>query len=328
MSSGARVVETIWSKIERDPSLVTAAAAQAGAGAADAVSSETTTLIVGNAGSGKSTLINSAFKASSSKQPRPTFALEYTFARKKVGSGTAAGKSVAHVWELGGSIDEPKLLNVPITARNVASASIIICIDLSEPKNILSSARRWVRALKEMCQQVLGDARVTAMSDAAKSRFRNDLNKIYAFPIPLCFIGTKYDKFRDLPPSDRKAALLILRFVAHFFGASLYCTSSNEATTRDSFKGVFSSLCFGGSAGRVNLDASLDNPWMVPAGADSFQDILLGGASTGIVEASKVLSQLLLHLAVYAHVYVCVYISCPLRPTRPVLWATRRKCSS
>jgi ABC-type dipeptide/oligopeptide/nickel transport system ATPase component len=314
MSSGGRVVETIWSKVESNPSLITAAGQQPG----DAVSSETTTLIVGNAGSGKSTLINSAFKASSSKQPRPTFALEYTFARKKVGSGAAAGKSVAHVWELGGSIDEPKLLSVPITARNVASASLIVCIDLSQPKNILSSARRWVRALKEMCQQAIGDARTAAMSDAAKSRLTNDLTKISVFPVPLCFIGTKFDKLRDLPLADRKAALLILRFVAHYCGASVYCTSSNDATTRDSFKSVFASLCFGGAAGRVYHEVSLDKPVMVSAGSDSFQDILLGGAAAGTVEASKVrraklsfiktYSFLSIHAYVISHIHALIYI--------------------
>lgn len=284
MSSSARAAETLWSKVESNPSLLLQGQGAA-AGATDGA--ETTTLIVGNAGSGKSTLINSAFKASSSKQPKPTFALEYTFARKKVGSGASATKSVAHVWELGGSINEPKLLTVPISARNASTASFIICIDLSRPQNILACARRWIGGLREMCKQTLGDARYASMSDAAKSKFTNDLTKISAFPIPLSIIGTKYDCLRNLALADRRAALLILRFVAHYFGASLYCTSSTDATTRDSFKSIFAALCFGAGVGRAYHEVSLDKPVMVSAGADSFQDILLGGGAAA-AESSKV----------------------------------------
>lgn len=84
---------------------------------------DTITLFVGDSGSGKSTLIQTFLKPSVTKEPKSTFALEYNFARKKGGSGgkdsnsNSSGRNVAHIWELGGDIYEPKLLEIPVSTN-------------------------------------------------------------------------------------------------------------------------------------------------------------------------------------------------------------------
>ena len=76
LSKQARV-DDIWSKIESEPI------------DAEADLTETTVLFVGDSGCGKTTLINSFLKANSSKQPKPTYALDYAFARKKNSSSSS-----------------------------------------------------------------------------------------------------------------------------------------------------------------------------------------------------------------------------------------------
>ena len=72
-------VEDLWNKIIENEPLDQ-----------DNEQHETHLLFVGDSGSGKSSLINSFLKASSTKQPKPTFALDYSFARKKGSSSSFA----------------------------------------------------------------------------------------------------------------------------------------------------------------------------------------------------------------------------------------------
>ena len=80
-----------------------------------------TLLVVGDARSGKSSLIQMFLKPNSSKEPKATFALEYNFARRK--NASPGTKSLAHIWEMGGDIKESGLLGIPLSATNLPSAS-------------------------------------------------------------------------------------------------------------------------------------------------------------------------------------------------------------
>jgi hypothetical protein len=129
---------------------------------------DTRVIVLGDYGSGKSTLVSlflnpqkggRSFSSSYLERikilhlrtelvPKPTVALEYSFARRA--SGPAAPKDVAHIYELGswfpcrlnsvhrivvcagGDMIEPELLHVPLCARNMLTARVVICCDLSK----------------------------------------------------------------------------------------------------------------------------------------------------------------------------------------------------
>lgn len=130
--------EDIWSKLDREPIAVE-----------EETGLDTTVMFVGDSGSGKSSLIQSFLKPTVNKGPKSTFALEYSFARKKSSTGNA--KCLAHIWELGGDIYEPGLLEVPLSQRCFASASIVVVVDLSKPHNVVSSTLKWVSVTREVC---------------------------------------------------------------------------------------------------------------------------------------------------------------------------------
>ena len=249
---------------------------------------ETTTLVVGDALCGKTSLINNTFKSSTSKTPKPTFALEYTFARKKSSANGNAPKSVAHVWELGGNINEMKLMSVPLSSRVLKTSSLVVCCDLSKPQNVVVSLKRWVDALKEVLVRGLGKEEYRKLREEAReiNYVDNvDKGKVSPFPVPLYIIGTKYDHIRNMTTADRRSVLQLIRFFAHYHGASFYCSSSADATMRDSFKAIFGAICF--STGTKNLsDLSSDKPVFVSAGKDSFQEIL---SAASISSDAKVL---------------------------------------
>jgi len=89
--------------------------------------------------------------------------------------------------------------------------------------------------------------------------------------------ATKWDalKSRSVTQADRKAIMQALRFAAHYNGASLYCTSSIDSALKDSFRSVMGSICFRTTL-KTFKETSPDKPVYVTAGADNFEDILLG----------------------------------------------------
>lgn len=270
--SKAPRAEDIWTLVENEPQDI------------DISDLDTSLLIVGDSACGKTSLIHSFLKSSTTKTPKPTFALDYSFARKKnVSSSSAASKSVAHIWELGGDIYEPGLLDIPISSRTIKSLSVMVCCDLSKPHNLLQSLLKWIqlvhgavaRRVKELGSEVSAQ-----MRDAARAAFVGHVDERCVSPIdvPLYILCNKYDIFKDFKSVDKRAALQVLRFVAHNYGATILFTSTVEAPLRESFKVFMNSVAFR-SGLRQAADVQHDKPAFVSAGKDSFESILLGHRS-------------------------------------------------
>ena len=268
-------VDDLWGKIESEPIDV------------DGDSSESTVLFVGDSGSGKTSLINSLLKANSSKQPKPTYALDYSFARKKNASNSG-GKMVAHVWELGGDIKEPGLLDIPISARNIKTLSIVVCCDLSKPHNILMSIRQWIKLLREVISRKTAEHNTLhpeapfEMDEARLAHYtaHPDERIVSLSKVPVYVVATKYDIFKDLGSIERRVACQMLRFVSHYYGATLLTSSTIDATLREQFKTFFNAICFRGAL-KVSVDSNHDRPLHITAGKDSFENILLGSRGAG-----------------------------------------------
>ena len=265
----------LWSLLARDVKLTTSTGSAAS-------SNEAVILVVGDFKAGKSTIIQSFLKPNIGKEPKPTFALEYAFARKKSAS---SGKSVAHIWELGGEISDPGFLQVPITLRTLNDASIVICCDLSKPQNIYSTLKYYYEHIKQIIRQYIADMQRLSW-DAKISQLRQyasrpineeghpDAQKLRLLEIPNCIILTKYDSFKNLPLADRRLVYQLIRFFAHFYGASIL-TYTNDSNQKENFRNYFSSICFQNSL-KSTYEVSSDKPLFVSHGNDSFENILLG----------------------------------------------------
>ena len=124
--------------------------------------------IVGDRSSGKTTLLNSFLKpstqdhkdkSSSSSQVKPTEGLDYTFARK---TGTSMAnverKDVANIWEVSGTETFKKEVSQAeslfITPRQVATATVLIVVDLSKPWLVLSSLVEWLGRVRSRLDDV------------------------------------------------------------------------------------------------------------------------------------------------------------------------------
>ncbi len=98
------------------------------------------------------------------KDPKPTVALDYNFARKKATSSSsdkaAQSKTVSNIWELAGDSSDAKLLEIPITSKTLANLSILVCVDLSKPQNAMGSAIKWIKAARDVISRRIAEMQV------------------------------------------------------------------------------------------------------------------------------------------------------------------------
>lgn len=275
----SHVVNDVWSIAENDPEI--------GGGSGESMQSledGSTVLLIGDSGCGKSSLIQSFLKPNSSKDPKPTFALEYNFARRKnagtqqASSSSSSGRSVAHLWELGGGIFEPKLLEIPLSVKNIPLSSVIIVCDLSKPKNVLASLKRWISLVRDIILGRLTAADPTVIATLKESAVNQygpthaDIARVRPCEVPIVIIGNKLDMTRSMATNDRRTILQVMRFVAHYHGASLILSSNFE---RDAYRSLMNSVCFGLPV-RPVMEVAVDKAAHVTAGMDDFSSILLG----------------------------------------------------
>jgi GTPase SAR1 family protein len=292
MSKPKGSADDLWTKLEAAP------VASSGENAGDGAGTDTTTVFVGESGCGKSSLIQTFLKPTANKDPKPTFALEYNFARKKVTGQASSGKSVAHIWELGGDIYEPRLLDVAITTRNLSSTTVVICIDLSKPKNAFASLKKWIALIRgEVVKNRLAELKAKSPDEAKQMRDRamtqyeenlNDRSKIKPCEVPLVVVGTKYDLFKaNFGLSERRAVWQVIRCVAHTHGATVL-TTSMEAGARDSLRNSVSAICFR-TVQKNMLDVAPDKPVSVSPGKDDYAQIILSSLSDSTAAKSRLI---------------------------------------
>ncbi|TKR60284.1 hypothetical protein L596_027554 [Steinernema carpocapsae] len=231
-------------------------------------------IICGNKSSGKTTMVHRFLEVN--EHPRPTVALEYKFGR----SVRSNVKELGHIWELGGGALLANLLNVPLSAKNFEITYIMLVLDLSKPETlwntmetILESTRcRLEQVEKELSRKqpdLYGD-----IQELAKRRIGNhkDVQNMRMFPIPLAFIGAKYEEFQNLDSDSRRTICRALRFAAHFNGASLHFYSNRMENLVSRGKAILAHFAFGKSFPK-GVSTDFNKPLAVPVGSDSFEDI-------------------------------------------------------
>lgn len=230
-------IDDIWTKIEREPRT------------AEERFSGSSIIFAGDLSSGKTTLINSFLKPKESKDTKPTIALDYNFARKVVGTT----KSVANFWEIGGDIVEPRLIEIGITKENLSNASAVVVCDLSKPHNILSSLQRTIAAYKEIITKRAAELQATNVNQLTEIRnnvtavYRThvDTKRVRPTEVPLYIVANKFDTFKNLSSADRRSICIILRFVAHYYGATLLTVSTSDTASKENFRALMNSIAFG-----------------------------------------------------------------------------------
>lgn len=288
-SIGSSGAEDLWSRLAREKS-----ASQSDSSVVNTANNVNIQVVfVGDQGCGKSTLLQSFLKptAASSKDYKPTIALDYNYARK-----TANGiKSVAHMWEVGGDLLEPRLLEIPLTRTAILTAAVVvICCDLSKPHNCVVSVLQSISAVREVLKKRSAEiqaSNVTALQelrDRISEAYKGhpDAAKVKPTEIPMLIVANKSDAMRAMPLLERKAIIQMLRFIAHYYCASLLTTSSSDASSKETYRSVMSAMAFG-STPKPAFEIDVEKSFVyITRSRDNFSDILLTGMSEVSTENS------------------------------------------
>ncbi|XP_025928127.1 cytoplasmic dynein 2 light intermediate chain 1 isoform X1 [Apteryx mantelli] len=238
--------------------------------------SEKSVLFMGNKNGGKTTIILRCLDREES--PKPTLALEYTFGRRARRHNRP--KDIAHFWELGGGTSLVELIRIPITSSNVKAFAIVLVLDLSKPDELWTTMESLLQVTRNHVNKILTKLGKTnpEVATEIKQRMWNNLQKdhpdyelVDPFPLPLVIIGSKYDIFHEFDSEVRKIISKTLRFVSHYYGASLVFTSKSEALLLKA-RILINNLAFGFDKSKsVSVDHS--RPLFIPAGLDSLNQI-------------------------------------------------------
>jgi len=283
-------VEDMWTKLSREKKsspasssgAVTAANAENdnGANSNVGITVNQNLIFIGDAGCGKTSLIQTFLKPNAAKDSKPTLALDYNYARKT----TNNVKSVAHFWEVGGNFLESGFLEIPITTLSLKNSAIAIVCDLSKPHNCIVSVLRCISAVREILSKRMSELQannvnqVNEIKDNIANQFKGhkDGNRVRPTDLPLIIIANKHDTIRSMSLAERKALFQGLRFIAHYFGAIFMSVSINDATTRECFRSLMNSLGFNAPI-KPMYELNVDKLVCISRGQDSYENILIQG---------------------------------------------------
>lgn len=258
------------------------------------VGEESHIILAGSRGCGKSSIMLRFLDRT--ETPRATTAMEYTFGRKSKGHN-AAVKDVAHIWELGGGSSHAPLLQVPLHAETLKSTSVMVVVDLSKPEALWVTIEKLVREVRSVVEKVMEKLpteernvieaakkeRLSLVKDVAESQ------SIEMFPLPLVFVGGKYDVYSDFESEKRKVICRTFRFLAHSHGASLVYFSDNSEILVSRIRAFMSHYIFRTNAPK-NIVTDHHQPLFIPFGKDSFEGIgnpPLGEGDIGRMQAKS-----------------------------------------
>ncbi|XP_065069378.1 cytoplasmic dynein 2 light intermediate chain 1-like [Rhopilema esculentum] len=240
---------------------------------------ESCILVCGSKQSGKSSMILRFLERD--ENPKPTVALDYTFARRPRGHKMI--KDVCNIYELGGGASMSRLIETIITSSSISSKnlSIVVVLDLSRPNDLWETQEILLKEVKHLVKKALSEIDRSAPSTSAKMKQKcwervgenhADKNLLDPLQIPLLIIGNKYDKYQEMEPEKKKIISKTLRFIAHKNGASLQFSSNKIDNLSSKTRSLFANMAFNMSVGKSSV-TDHNKPIIVHAGQDKFDDI-------------------------------------------------------
>ncbi|CAF1153852.1 unnamed protein product [Adineta ricciae] len=205
-----------------------------------------TILFAGSRSGGKSTMIL-RYLERTSESAKPTIALDYNYARKPKTADTV-GKDIGHLWELGDGTFLAKLIDVALTPETIATASVVLVLDLSRPQELWHTYETLYEAIVKRVKYCISEA--SKQNPNLKDKLKEsivkrigDANRDLVEPlrIPLVIVGSKYDEFQSFQPNDKKTIYKTLRFLAFYHGATLLSYSEKDTVY---LKSVLNHLLF------------------------------------------------------------------------------------
>ncbi|KAG9437244.1 cytoplasmic dynein 2 light intermediate chain 1 isoform X1 [Apis mellifera carnica] len=231
---------------------------------------ERSIIIVGSKRVGKTTIVHRFLEKD--EAPKPTIAMDYSFGRK---AGKSLIKNIVHVWEVGHLTSS--LVSAAMTGSSLTHSphhvTILVILDLSQPEILWTTFEEALSVVRNAMKMSYDDKIIQELKkQRIKERKKIVEKEIDPFPMRLCFIGGKYDQFKDLDLDKQELVGKTLRAVAHILGASLYYHSAKDKSLLRRTKDLLSYYGFGTQFSDIKC-TDFEKPLAISAGTDSFSSI-------------------------------------------------------
>lgn len=152
-------------------------------------------IIIGDKGSGKSTIFNNILNINSHKENyNPTSGINFNFLRQQ----NSQKKFLLNLYEIGGGLDNMDLIRTIINEENFSNTFFIFVLDFKKPENVLKSFKDFVIKLSKILKEIFSQEILLEIIEKKKNMFvdRNvnmDYKRLTFFPAEIFVIGNKYD---------------------------------------------------------------------------------------------------------------------------------------
>lgn len=152
-------------------------------------------IIIGDKGSGKSTIMNNIIGSNSNKENySPTSGISFNYLRQQVGQK----KILLNLYEIGGGIDNIELIKTIINEDNYFNTYFLISLDFNKPENLLNSFKNYIIELNRILKNSFSQEILLELIEKKKNNFpdrntNSDYKRLNFFPAEIYIIGNKYD---------------------------------------------------------------------------------------------------------------------------------------
>ena len=156
-------------------------------------------IILGDKGSGKTTIFNNLFTSSSTKENySPTCGINYNYIRYQSGSK----KYILNVYEIGGGIKNLGLIKTFLNEKNIFNTFIILSLDFNCIDNCLTSIKQYINDLNNIIKEIANGEIISELIENKKNKYKDrnsaDFKRIKLFPLEMILVGCKYDIFEKI----------------------------------------------------------------------------------------------------------------------------------
>jgi dynein light intermediate chain 2 len=174
-----------------------------------------------------------------------------------------------------------KLIDVVVNPDNILNTSVLITLDLSKLSELWITMETLITYLRQRIKECIKEASKTnpkvkeRIKKSIRERVNNNVDeaKLEPLALPTAIICTKYDIFETYEPEKQKIISKTLRFVAHYFGASLIFSSYKNETTISRLKNLLNHFLLDDSLAIKQPQVDHLKPIFVPFGTDTMEAI-------------------------------------------------------
>lgn len=224
--------------------------------------SQKSLFVIGSRSSGKSSFIIDVFGLNK-EELKPTLALDFYCAFHLPEEGYP--RKLCHIWELAGGTNYGSVL---MTVKAPSDLAAVIMLDLSCPNTLWHTATTSLEIIRKYIETKHKDR----LEPVRVPESLKDKLFIKALPIPIFFVGGKYDLFQEFEPEKKRVICQFLRYLAHANYGFLFFYSNKHNNLVKGAKGIMNNYAFD-IPFTSQEQFEYNQPLWISPGADSFEAI-------------------------------------------------------